>query len=168
MARHGAPFVLYPDGLAMAADLRRSAAEKIAALPDEDRQRFMERHGLESPSPAINLPHDLLESKNGIGAYFNRDIGLEIMPEFNDILAALKKKGSGLRADEQHGIRRWMMSRSVSPGFVRRLVEEHGSESIVTAFSLDQQNADYTLEYLLRRYKGQSWRPRYPTLTLVK
>ena len=47
------------------------------------------------------------------------------------------------------------MSRSVSPGFVRRLVEEHGSESIVAAFLLDKQNADYTLEYLLRRYKGQ-------------
>ena len=55
----------------MAADWRKSATAKIAALPDEDRQRFMERHGLESPSPAINLPHDLLESKNGIGVYFN-------------------------------------------------------------------------------------------------
>ena len=60
------------------------------------------------------------------------------------------------------------MSQSTSPGFVRRVAEEHGSESIAAAFMLAKQQEAFVLEYLLRRYKGRFYRPRYPSLTLVK
>jgi hypothetical protein len=62
----------------------------------------------------------------------------------------------------------WIQSREISPGFVRRLAEDHGDESIRAAFRLDKHDEDYALEYLLRRYKGVFYRRRYPTLTLVK
>ncbi len=168
VASRGNDWVLHPDGLSMAADWQKSAKAKIAALPEDERKRFFEKHGSKAASPEMNIPRDLLESKNGIGVYFNPDEGMEIMPEFNDVLSGLKKKGRGLTAGEEGAIRGWVMSQSLSPGFVRRLAEDHGSESIAAAFLLDRQKEDYVLEYLLRRYKGRFYRPRYPTLTIVK
>jgi hypothetical protein len=51
---------------------------------------------------------------------------------------------------------------------VRRLAKDHGIESIAAAFMLEAHNETYVLEYLLRRYKGRFYRPRYPTLTLAE
>jgi len=168
VASHSNDWVVYPDGLMMAADWQKSAKAKIAALPENERQRFLEKHGLKAASPEMNIPRDLLESKNGIGVYFNPNEGMEIMPDFNDVLSGLKKKGRGLMAAEELAIRGWVKSQSLSPGFVRRLAKERGSESIAAAFLLEKQKEDYVLEYLLRRYKGRFYRPRYPTLTIVK
>ena len=168
VASRGKDWVVYPDGLMMAADWQESAKAKIAALPEDQRKRLMEKHGLKAPAPEMNIPRDLLESKNGIGVYFNPDEGMEIMPDFNDVLSGLKKKGRGLTEGEEVAIRGWVTSQSLSPGFVRRLAEEHGSESIAAAFLLEKQKEDYVLAYLLRRYKGRFYRPRYPTLTIVK
>jgi len=168
VASHGNGWVVYPDGLMMAADLQKSANAKIAALPEDEQKRLLEKHGMKSPSPEMNIPRDLLESKNGIGEYFNPNEGMEIMTDFNDILSGLKKKGRGLTAGEEGAIGGWVRSQSISPGFVRRLAEDHGSESIAAAFLLQKQKEDYVLEYLLRRYKGRFYRPRYPTLRLVK
>jgi hypothetical protein len=168
VASHGNDWVVYPDGLSMAADWQASAKAKIAALPEEERKRFFEKHGLKAASPEMNIPRELLESKNGIGVYFNPNEGMEIMPEFNDVLSGLKKKGRGLTAGEEVAIRGWVKSQTLSPGFVRRLADEHGSESIAAAFLLEKQPEAYVLEYLLRRYKGRFYRPRYPTLTIAK
>ena len=168
VASHGKDWVVYPDGLTMAADWQKSLTAKIAAIPEDQRKRLVEKHGLKTASLEMNMPRDLLESNNGIGVYFNPNEGMEIMPDFNDILSGLKKKGKGLTASEQMAIQGLVRSQSLSPGFARRLAEEHGSGSIAVAFSLEKQNEDYVLEYLLRRYKGPFYRPRYPALTLVK
>ena len=72
---YGKDWVVYPDGLAMAAAWQKEAKAKIAALPEDERERFMEKHGLKTPSPQITLPPDLVESKNGIGVYFNTEEG---------------------------------------------------------------------------------------------
>ena len=164
---HGNDWVSYPDGLMMAADWKKSAEAKIAALPEDKRKELIAKHGMKAPSPNINIPRELLESKNGIGAYFNPNEGMEIMPDFNDVLSGLKKKGRGLTKGEGLAIRGWVKSQSLSPSFVRRLAEEHGSESIAAAFMLEAPNEPYVVEYLLRRYRGRFYRTRYPTLTLV-
>ena len=168
VASHSKDWVVYPDGSMMAADWQKSAQAKIAALPEDERKRLMEKHGLKAAAPEMNIPSDLLESKNGIGVYFNPNEGMEIMADFHHIVSGLKKKGRGLTAEEEEAIRGWVRSESISPGFVRRLAEEHGIESIAAAFLLDKQKEAYVLEYLLRRYKGRFYRPRYPTLTIVK
>ena len=40
-------------------------------------------------------------------------------------------------------------------------------ESIKAVFLLGKHEEDYVMEYLMRRYKGKFYRPKYPTLTLV-
>jgi hypothetical protein len=168
VASHGDDWVVYPDGLAMAADWKKSAEAKIAGLPDDERKELIAKHGMKAPSPNINIPRELLESNNGIGMYFNPNEGMEIVPDFNDLLSVLKKKGSGLTKGEGVAIREWVKSQSISPGFVRRLAADQGSESIAAAFMLEARKETYVLEYLLRRYKGQFYRPRYPSLTFVE
>ncbi|MGC8644607.1 MAG: DUF3843 family protein, partial [Isosphaeraceae bacterium] len=83
VARHGKDWYVYADGLELAADWQRSAQAKIDALPEDERKRLMRRHGLKTAAPEMNLPRELLESKSGIGVYFNPDEGMEIMPDFN-------------------------------------------------------------------------------------
>jgi hypothetical protein len=168
VARHGKDWVAYPDGLAMAADWQRTAEEKFASLPPAQRQQVMKKHGLSQPRPKITLPPDLLDQRDGIGVYFNPEEGQEIVIAFNDLVSGLGRRGTDLRPDEVDAIVGWIQSREISPGFVRRLAEDHGDESIRAAFLLDKHDEDYALEYLLRRYKGVFYRRRYPTLTLVK
>jgi hypothetical protein len=152
----------------MAADWHKVAKEKFASLPSRERERVVKKHELKSPSPAMNLPRELLESKDGIGVYFNPDEGMEIIQDFDDLLAGLRKRGTDLTPDEEEAIRGWILSESISPGFVRRLVGECGFESIKVAFLLGKHEEGHVLEYLMRRYKGRFYRTRYPTLTLVE
>jgi hypothetical protein len=168
VTRHGKDWVGYPDGLAMAADWQQAAKEKIASLSPADRTKLMEKHGLKTLSPRMTLPPDLLESKDGIGVYFNPEEGMEIIQDFNDLLSGLRKRGTNLTPGEEGAIRGWILSESISPGFVRRLAGECGVESIKAVHLLGKHDESYVLEYLLRRYKGRFYRPRYPTLTLVE
>src|SRR4051812_49297548 len=151
----------------MAADWQEAGREKIASLSPRERDRVMKEHGLKSPSPAINLPRELLETKGGIGVYFNPDEGMEIIQDFDDLLAGLEKRGKDLTPAEEDSIRGWVLSESISPGFVRRLAGESGVESVKAVFLLGKHEGSYVLEYLMRRYKGQFYRRRYPTLTMV-
>lgn len=167
VARHGRDWVTYPDGLAMAADWQRAAKAKFEALPPAERAAFLKRHGMKEYSPDFNLPPDLLEAEDGIGVYFNPEEGMEIFVAFNDVISGLEKGGKVLTPAEQKAIRGWMASDSISLGFVRRLAERHGEESIKAAFLLGKRREGYALEYLLRRYKGRFYRPRYPTLTIT-
>src|SRR5258708_40110764 len=105
----------------MVGDWGRAGKEKIASLAESERKRLMKKYGMKKPLPVMRLPRELLESKNGIGEYFNPDEGAEIMEDFHDILSGLRKRGADLTTEEQEAIRGWVWSKSISPGFVRRL-----------------------------------------------
>jgi hypothetical protein len=167
VARHGRDWVVYPDGLAMAADWQRAAKAKFEAMPPSEREAFLKQHGMREYSPDFNLPPELLEAEDGIGVYFNPEEGMEIFVAFDAVISGLEKGGKGLTPAEEEVIRGWMVSDSISPGFVRRVAERYGEESIKAAFLLGKHREDYAPEYLLRRYKGRFYRPRYPTLTIT-
>lgn len=168
VAKYGKDWVVYPDGLAMAAAWQEEARRKIEALPDRERKTFLKKHGLSQPRPEITLPPDLLEARDGIGVYFNPEEGQEIMTGFNTILSGLQRRGVRLTRDEAGAIEGWVQSREISPGFVRGVTAEFGPESVLATFLLDQRGEPYTLDYLLRRFKGVFYRNRYPTLTVVE
>ena len=127
----------------------------------------MERHKLSHPWPTMSIPEQLIESKNGICVYFNQYEGQEIMQEFNVLIGGFKKKGINLKEDEEEVIREFICSDSISPGFVRKLVQRYGDESIASAFYIDRSQHKYYLDYLLRKYKGHFFRKRYPEITFV-
>jgi hypothetical protein len=134
VARHGKDLVVYPDGPAMAADWQESAREKFEAMPPAEQRAMLKRHGMKEYAPGFSLPPDLAMADDGIGVFFNPDEGQEIMMSFDDLLSGLAKRGEGLDEDELSTIRGFVWSESISPAFVRRLAEEYGEESILSAF----------------------------------
>jgi hypothetical protein len=164
---HGDDLAVYPDGLSMAADLQKEIRLQWESKPAGVIAKVMEEHKLTHPWPSMSFPHELTENENGVGVYYDADEGQEMMTGFNDIVSGLKKKGGNLSSDEEDGIRSFICSDLVSPEFVRRLVKEYGYESVESAFLIRGGHVDYHLDYLLRRYKGDYYRKRYPRIALV-
>ncbi len=164
---HGDNLAVYPDGQAMAADMQKLYRQHNEALSGEATAEERAKHDPLSLSPSSLLPPELIGQENGIAVYFNAGEGQEIMVGFNDVVSGLKKQGQDLTEGETDALRALIDSDAISPNFVRRLVKEHGAESIAAAFFI-HNTADQTyLDYLLRRYKGHFYRNRYPQITLV-
>jgi hypothetical protein len=87
---------------------------------------------------------------------------------FNQVLSALRKKGTGLTEEESDTLRNAMMDEAISPASVRRLAGEYGAESLAEAFLIRNAPVESALEFLLRRHKGHFYRKRYPSLSLVR
>lgn len=163
----GADWVVYPDGLAMAADMQREYRLHNEALPPDILQEEMNKYGFDSPAPRMPFPPRLIDSNNGVGVFFDQGEGKEIMGEFNDLISGLKKRGRNLNEDEEFVIRSFIESPRMSPAFVQLLVQEYGDESIAAAYLLRNPERPTFLTYLLRRYKGRYYRRYYPYLTLT-
>jgi hypothetical protein len=163
----GKDLVVYPDGLAMAADWQKEIREQWESRPQQEVKEVIERHGLKKGRLEAKFPKDLLEQKDGLGVFLNPDEGKEIMSGFITLLAGLRKKGEGLTGDEQEVIRGFFDSEAISPRFVRRVLNEYGDESVKTAFLLKGDLPGYWFDYLLRSRKGHFYRKRYPTLSVV-
>ncbi len=165
---HGKDLLVYPDGLSMAVDWQKEFRHYLDSLPKENVAEAIEKHGLKKNGlPEMKIPDELLNEKDGVGVYLNPDEGKEIMQGFNPVLSGFRRGGEGLTEDEAEAARSFIISESISPRFVRLMVDEYGGESIRAAFLLKGCPEDYCLDYLLRRYKGRFYRKRYPHLSVI-
>lgn len=164
---YGDDMVVYPDGLSMAADFQKRQRPRYESLPKEALANLIRKHNLPGASPRITLPPHLLEDSSGIGAYFNPEEGMEIMTGFHTIVEGFQKKGVNLIEDQETGIRSFISSASTSPGFVKKMIQRYGDQSIASAFLIRSHQDKSYVEYLLRRYKGHFYRKRYPHLSFV-
>ena len=164
---HGSDLVLYPDGLAFAEDYDK----QIRAWNESRPQEASSKPDAESSSANGSMPQEVLdhflEMEHGVAVYFNPEEGQEMMPEFNDAIRGLEKKGVNLTYDEADSLRGFIFSDVISPAFVRRVVQKYGAESIAAAFFIEETQDDLFLEYLLRRYKGHFYRKRYPAIAII-
>jgi len=167
MAYYGKDLILYPDGLSMAADWQREYRCQWESKDQQQMKEVIARHGLEKGRPEMAIPKELLEHKNGLGVFINPDEGKEIMQDFTSVIAGLKRKGAALTEDEEYCLRGFFEADAISPRFVRRVLDEYGSESVKTAFLLRGDQPSYWLDYLLRSHKGQFYRKRYPSLSVI-
>jgi hypothetical protein len=166
VAHYGGDLTMFPDGLTLAAaEQRRMEAEWAATDPQKVAQS-MQAQGLPHPRPRMSFPPEFLKHDQGIGAFFNPEEGIEFLLLFNQVRSGLEKKGVGLNEDELRALQGLITGEAISPAFVRRLVAEHGVDSIAEAFLLRDAPSDLALDFLLRRYKGHFYRTRYPTLSL--
>ena len=168
MDYYGKDLVIYPDGSALAEAMQQFHHYQMSLVPKENVDTFLKKHHLsEPPTPRIDLPPELLDCNNGIGVYFNPQEGQELMPGFDEIISGFNKQGEQLTETEEQGIRSLIYVEAISPHFVHRVVQDYGDASIAAAFLIPRESGQYYLGYLLRRYKGQFYRNRYPSLTLV-
>jgi hypothetical protein len=168
VTHHGNDLVVFPDGLEMAAaEQKRMAVEWRMADP-EHVAHVMQEHGLAHPRPRMKLPPEVLNHDQGIGVFSNPDEGQEIALRFNLVLSGLRKRGAGLTEDEMETLQRLVTDAAISPAFIRRLVAEHGVESLAETFLMRNAPPALALEFLLRRQKGHFYRKRHPTLSLLQ
>jgi hypothetical protein len=164
----GDDLVTFPDGYTMAAAMKKLYEQRFEKAPKEAVDAFLKKHNLSKPEPNMSYPPDLLESDNGIGLYFYPGEGIEIMNRFDDVVNGLKKKGTDLTEEEWESIKGVMRSEAICPQFMRKLIQEHGDESIASTFFIRDMSDKVYLEYLFRRYKGHFYRNRYPALSIVE
>ncbi|MFC1452664.1 DUF3843 family protein [Verrucomicrobiota bacterium] len=164
----GRDLVVYPDGLSMAADEQRRFKQMYEAQSRKTVDRVMAKLGLKNPWPNMTYPEHILNCTTGIGLYYDPGQGVEMMTGFNDVLEGFAKQGRDLSDDDAGAIRACIMSHSISPSFVRRIVRQHGDASIHAAFLLHGCDKPYTTEHLLRRYKGAAFRNVYPNMSVVE
>lgn len=122
---------------------------------------------LEKKCHEIPFPIEILKIKQSIGVYFNPEEGYELYENFKYLINGFKKKGIKLTQKENDVIYSFIISSAVSPGFVNRIVKEYGYESILSTFLIPVSDDKSSLDCLLRRYKGQYYRNRYPTWSIV-
>ena len=120
---YGTDLIIYPDGLAMAADWQREMRQKWETQSPEVKREIMARHDLKQPRPDMSIPRDLLETKTGLGVFLNPEEGKEIMDDFHDIVEGFRRGGAGLSKRQEDMIRAFMYSAAVSPAFVRRVIK---------------------------------------------
>ena len=164
---HGDDLVIYPDGVSMAGDQQRMYRLHNESLPETEQARVKESFDLSTMQPAMPYPAEIIDNENGIGLFFKPGEGTEMMVHFNDVISGFQKRGVDLGQDESDAIEAFIKSEAISPHFVRRVIRDYGSEAIAATFLIRDPAADHCLDYLLRRYKGNFYRTRYPQVTLV-
>ena len=124
LAFYGNDLMVYPDGLSMAADWQREFRHNWASKPPEVVREIVKKNGPKNNRPNISIPEDLLESKDGLGVFLNPDCGKEIMMQFDHVVSGFRRRGIELTQAEEDGIRTFVYSDTISPMFVRRMVDE--------------------------------------------
>ncbi|MCB0166738.1 MAG: DUF3843 family protein [Anaerolineae bacterium] len=163
---HGDNLAVYADGSTMNADMQRMYTLSNEAMLEAERTKTKQKVTAISTQPQLSHPPELVASQDGVAVFFNPDEGPEIFNHFDILVSALQKQGEGLSEDETLAVQGLIESDSLSPHFVRRLLQDYSDASIAAAYLIDQP-PDYYLDYLLRRYKGHFYRRRYPHLTVV-
>ncbi len=163
---HGDDLVIYPDGIAMAGDMQKMYRLQNETIPEADRAELLATHNLTSAQPKMPLPPELVKTEDGVAVFFNPGEGTEIFNHFDVLASALQKEGRNLTEDESWAVQGLIESDTLSPAFVRRLLQNYSDASIYTTYLIGDPQPHH-LDYLLRRYKGHFYRRRYPQVTLV-
>ncbi len=97
-----------------------------------------------------------------ICVFFNPHFGLEALTNFDLFKSGMEKKGKNLTNDETLNILSVIAMGSISPEFILRAVKEFGDESIARVFSINKEETPDYLPFLLRKFKGNHFKERYP------
>ncbi|GHT43491.1 hypothetical protein FACS189443_7120 [Planctomycetales bacterium] len=102
----------------------------------------------------------------GIGVFIDPVEGMEMMDYFHDVQSGLKRNGK-CNKDEETVIYGMIESPNICPAFVKRVVQEYGGERTIQSVFRWNTDEPYWLDYLLRCYKGENYRRRFPPISVV-
>lgn len=164
----GDELVIFPNGGAMASQIQ-DYKDRVSDSGGESQLEQTNGHGQVSAHETARAAYvnELNAFEDEVGVFFNRLEGLDMMPGINHVVSGLQRKGQSLSDQERAFLQVFVQSDDVSPAFVERLVQEYGGESIAAAFHIDNWDDETVLPYLLRRYKGEYYRNRYPNFSII-
>lgn len=162
----GSDLAVFPDGLSAAAAMQRQLREQAEIKLGAGLPAWRAKHGLDRSGPKLSWPPKLLECRRGVALFYHEGEGIEIMADFNGLQSALGRSGAALSEDEADVLQAFVESAEISPAFVRRVIRASGSTGLAAWYYLPAGDAT-EVEYLLRRFKGACYRPRYPNISLL-
>jgi hypothetical protein len=167
MGLYGDRLVVFQDGLSFAAALDKWARQPFRELSQQEQEIIRDKHSLPERGPQVRIPDHLVRSEHEIGVFCSPEEHMEIMDYFDTLVRGLKNPARPLCEDETDVIRGFVQSPQISPAFVRHVTELYGVDSVKAAFLLDTCDDACCMDYLLRRYKGEYFKKRYPPVTVV-
>ena len=117
--------------------------------------------------PETILSDAIRECDDGVGLFLNPEEGDEMMLSFDHLTSGLRKNGDKLTPSEHDALRGFIESDSISPAFVRRVLLDEPERSLRVAFGVSDDAPAYWLDWLLRCWKGEFYRPRYPSVSVI-
>ena len=165
---HGNDLVVFKTGrAAVTATSNKMVAQQKALLSKEEYKRRAPE--LEQLRKTMNQQYDAdFLNATGVTIFFNPGLGEEMTTYFDDMIAALSKKGVDLNEEDIDTIIDYISEDSISAAMIQRAVKEHGMESIATVYGIPKENRPtYWLDYLLRKYKGKDYQNQYPSLSVM-
>ena len=156
-------------------DLERKARE----FELKQRANFLQFHGSDlalfangavaaaAESKRVGLPgmcQEIKGAKDKTAVFYHSGEGVEIFTAYGTLRSALEKRDEDLSEDEIETLQAFIEEDTVSPAFVRRVIDETGSAAVEELFYLPKESIG--VEYLLRRFKGCFFRKRYPNISL--
>jgi hypothetical protein len=124
--------------------------------------------GQAPPPPAsMTLPDHLRYRADGVGEFLNPGEGAEMLFGFDFLRSALEKAGTSLTRDERSVLREFIQEDAISPAFVKRVSRDYSPAAIQAEFGPRAEAPEYWLEWLLRRWKGEHYRIRYPPFSVI-
>jgi hypothetical protein len=168
VAHHNDDLAIFSDGLSLAAAVQKRMRALFDARPRESVADVMKCYGLHNPWPRLEFPDAFLQHSDGIGAFFNPDEGEEYMLSFNQVCSAFRKQDASLTDDEAESVRALIENEAISPAFVQRLVRQYGCGAIGRAYLIRGFQQMPHLAWLLRRFKGEFYRTRYPAISFTQ
>jgi hypothetical protein len=163
----GDELVAFPDGYKMAAAVQGLSQQQFAQLSPHELKEMQHKHALQNPWSNFKFPQDLLENDAGVGLFFEKSQGIQMMTFFDDLQSGLDKRGAGLNEDELEALRGFITSPTISPAFVKKVATGQKIRSIKEAFLLRHDDDDLVLNFLFRKYKGSYFRKYYPNLGII-
>ncbi len=118
-------------------------------------------------TPETVLLGEIRDCDDGVGLFLNPEEGSEMMLSFDLLTSGLRKSGDGVMSSEYAALRDFIESQSISPAFVRRVLRDEPDRSLKNAFGVGDDAPAYWLDWLLRCWKGEFYRPRYPSVSVV-
>jgi hypothetical protein len=135
---------------------------KLKKIPKEKKKKY----NLEYGAPQIDLPEPLLESPD-TAIFYVAGKGMNFLTDFREFLNALDKKGQDLTKDDEEVIYGYVKDPAISHQLFHYLKKDYSFESVKCAFRIKEWNEERDLEFLLRCYKGQQYKEKFPDIKLV-
>ncbi len=151
----------------------KALAESTARFLNEYRDKRIQA----METPPDNIPEDfmpetvlsetMLECEDGVALFLNPEEGDEMMLSFDNLIRGLQKNGDVLTQAEHDALRGFIESDVISPAFVRRVLQGEPDRALGIVFGVGDDAPAYWLDWLLRCWKGEFYRPRYPNVSVV-
>jgi hypothetical protein len=124
------------------------------------------KYNLEDGVPPLDWPEPLLECPD-TAAFYVAGKGINFLTGFREFLKALDKKGQDLTKDDEEAIYGYVTESEVPYQLFHHLKKDYSFESVRCAFRIKEWNEERDLEFLLRRYKGEQYKEKFPHIKLV-